>query len=1192
MYFLQEEVVPNAFASRPNLVTKAALVEQAFSISKFDIDRLSKYDSTFSETSTERPPDNIMVDTLTRERILNHHHKLMEAQSKEPASITSTPAKADKDEQDELSVPPASAALVAILRQIFDEKNTENDSSTSFDLRQLLEAVASHSVLGNAKTDYKQHLECILATLCRTHASEDRPHYMQGLLLAILSLLTPQKEENPTVIEPPNPKVPQDVQTARTRTDNKKDQQQSDEPRPPALLQVASLLHLFPMETRKEDEPYESFMLDSKLMKYFGTAAAVAEERLELKRARMLHKEQEQKQTEVVVTTTTTTTPKASPRASTKPPNKEPTTTAATAPEEALQEAFEQFVSTMAQAAVSDAPLESLEQFVSSMARAEEVPLDEEEHGDYPQLLERHDEDDVDDDDDDDDDDESSSSSESSASESSEFSSEEDEEEANAVVVSDGNETDAEVDAVLREALTTRDQTTETDDDEEVHEINLVEEVSSPYVVTDDHADKDEPSDPSVCPETPVSKSTSGDQHMMESYSPADDPTVTEEDDSNLPPLPPQPSEYPFRSFLGMSGSDDSDVDPTVGFFDPNDAAHFASLPAPHLLVHLLRYAVMTMEQRRLIPLPDTEQLITTVPGGMGAPLFPQKLPQKRGPDEKEKKDVLTLQLLVASLLVLNEKRDEAMENMRKAIAREQRCTVRADEGDSSHVDDASEVPLDSAGEEDDPAMALALNYVEDDVPLSSEALENKGMRRKAAAAAYDTEALLRTLRRQADEWKSSVTLYSYCVARALRLLRYLLQILVRRTFVSDGRAGDDIDNGMLPALKCHLYLPPNVSERLSTALSSLTMQVVQGEGIAGLEDEKEDERCLLRFTLYKEAISTWRECIPLFYPSPDLMVDLLKSQVASCSFTSRADMSPLSVDCLSVPPSSVEEIEYQKLQLLCRRFRVSDILDKFVPAPIPYLSQSDDDGDGGSGGRESGGETVVTDQRDPHWVGTLISMVENILQKHSKTGSELECLYFALCHRCHSRVLLLDGLYATTLTATEEASFSTFSSKAASTNDIVRISMNPSKTLVFDATKCADSIAMLSDSASGGGNGPSVHQRASKVWGTVLSTRHYSPKTGVHRWAVRLDKCERGHVFIGVATAQGSMRTYVGGDKYGWGMIGTQALWHDRRKVCSKEVCSVVKVYCSQLTDTLFYADPRGLWRDIALRGHRYCYS
>jgi len=48
----------------------------------------------------------------------------------------------------------------------------------------------------------------------------------------------------------------------------------------------------------------------------------------------------------------------------------------------------------------------------------------------------------------------------------------------------------------------------------------------------------------------------------------------------------------------------------------------------------------------------------------------------------------------------------------------------------------------------------------------------------------------------------------------------------------------------------------------------------------------------------------------------------------------------------------------------------------------------------------------------------------------------------------------------------------------------------------------------------------------------------------------VHLDKCERGHVFVGVATAQATTRTYVGGDKYGWGMIGTQALWHDRRKI------------------------------------------
>ena len=124
-------------------------------------------------------------------------------------------------------------------------------------------------------------------------------------------------------------------------------------------------------------------------------------------------------------------------------------------------------------------------------------------------------------------------------------------------------------------------------------------------------------------------------------------------------------------------------------------------------------------------------------------------------------------------------------------------------------------------------------------------------------------------------------------------------------------------------------------------------------------------------------------------------------------------------------------------------------------------------------------------------------------------------------------------------------------------TGDTVRVAAGPSAALQFDATKCSDSIAVYTgqddDSRVVSTGIYSVHQRASKVWGTVLSTQQYSPKTGVHRWAVRLDKCERGHVFIGVATSQATMKTYVGGDKHGWGMIGTQALWHDRRKVCIK---------------------------------------
>jgi len=160
----------------------------------------------------------------------------------------------------------------------------------------------------------------------------------------------------------------------------------------------------------------------------------------------------------------------------------------------------------------------------------------------------------------------------------------------------------------------------------------------------------------------------------------------------------------------------------------------------------------------------------------------------------------------------------------------------------------------------------------------------------------------------------------------------------------------------------------------------------------------------------------------------------------------------------------------------------------------------------------------------------------------------ELQHLYLALCHRFHSRVLLWGDLYERSENDVDDVAGAVVAQSTTATGDLVRIGASPSNSLQFDATKCSDSIAILGDSASGA-NGPSVHQRASKVWGAVLSTQCYSPKTGVHRWAVRLDKCERGHVFVGVTTAQASTRTYVGGDKYGWGLIGTQALWHDRRK-------------------------------------------
>ena len=43
---------------------------------------------------------------------------------------------------------------------------------------------------------------------------------------------------------------------------------------------------------------------------------------------------------------------------------------------------------------------------------------------------------------------------------------------------------------------------------------------------------------------------------------------------------------------------------------------------------------------------------------------------------------------------------------------------------------------------------------------------------------------------------------------------------------------------------------------------------------------------------------------------------------------------------------------------------------------------------------------------------------------------------------------------------------------------------------------------------------------------------RSFAPGSGVHEWALRIDKSDRGHVFVGVVTADASMDSYIGSDR------------------------------------------------------------
>ncbi|DAZ95584.1 TPA: hypothetical protein N0F65_006070 [Lagenidium giganteum] len=96
---------------------------------------------------------------------------------------------------------------------------------------------------------------------------------------------------------------------------------------------------------------------------------------------------------------------------------------------------------------------------------------------------------------------------------------------------------------------------------------------------------------------------------------------------------------------------------------------------------------------------------------------------------------------------------------------------------------------------------------------------------------------------------------------------------------------------------------------------------------------------------------------------------------------------------------------------------------------------------------------------------------------------------------------------------------------------------------LEYDPSRCAETMT-LSD-----GN-RTAKQCTAKQWGMAMATTGCPPNTGIHEWAVRLDRCEKGHIFLGVCTRDASVATYVGGDRQGWGLIGTRALWHNRSKV------------------------------------------
>ncbi|KAF1786913.1 Ubiquitin-associated domain [Phytophthora cactorum] len=75
-----------------------------------------------------------------------------------------------------------------------------------------------------------------------------------------------------------------------------------------------------------------------------------------------------------------------------------------------------------------------------------------------------------------------------------------------------------------------------------------------------------------------------------------------------------------------------------------------------------------------------------------------------------------------------------------------------------------------------------------------------------------------------------------------------------------------------------------------------------------------------------------------------------------------------------------------------------------------------------------------------------------------------------------------------------------------------------------------------------------SVSYSGNEVWKAACAVVGFS--TGVHSWIVRIDKSSSPYMFVGVATRQANLDSFLGADDQSWGFIGDKALYYQRNRV------------------------------------------
>ena len=1051
---------------RPNLITKSALVDQALALAKYEIDTPEQYDAVYGSPSTPRSGPTV-VEGPKRDRIVRHHQKMLAAKR---ANKPSGPSPQLVAGLRHLYGEGESLELCALLQSVMERAGWKEGSSNFGEDND--EGFLKHNDHDTRKSN-AYSIEALIGNICQ--ADEDGSRKLHGLLISLLLMVTAYQV---------------------TDTGKSESKEQPDPSSPPPL-QVGSILSV----VRPQDEDHHPWRLEADFLTYLGDAAAIYEERIESQKNRLLSRLDD----EVAKTPEPTTGPTgvASPSMLDSPSD---TPQQSATPDVAQGEHHASHVRDNIEAAAAALSAAVFESIISAASQQQEVSSD-----DDAEIAQ--DDDDSSDSEPDSDYNGEDGLDENASSSSSSSESEDDEGGLSSPHVDSGDDDDVgnmDDDAALHHAFALT-----VSGPEEALRVDTV--ISELHEAPQSSAWTPGPVTPGA--ETPVS---------MKEHSPTGGGQ-----ENPLPVIPPHPKVYPYDTLLHTELDSDHQVDTASSYYDPAVLNRFGTLPAAHVLIHVLRYTLERMEGHKFRHLNaknqqgrehDVSKL--TVVGGMCASLFtPTSHHAVSSPISSldEAKEIgMTLQMLISLFLLINGRRNDAIDNLKTSIARQNRAEQA--EGNETDLEGHGHVGSDSE-EGDDPAIALALHYLDEEAE-SKESLEAKGMHRKAAAAAHDAAAVLKSLRRRTESWKEQAGLFSHCALLSMQCLQTFLQSVVRQWLQ---------DRHSLSATDLHGLLPKTLVAKLSEALESITVSSTRTSDSKNAMKEDELPKIFLSLKLYQSATLLWGEVVPIVSPSVLMQSEVLRARLIACT-KHRSGAPYYSLEKMTSTSLSETEASFHRLHVLCRRLRVSDLLDRLVSRPIGYVPNDDDL-------EETNGSVSPTGE--PQRSSALVAFITSLSRDCGGLTGELQNLYLALCHRNHVRVILWNGFYALSDPEMDEIA----PSLAASSSDNVRVNTQPSDSLVLDGTKCSDSMSILPNTGEDV-KGSSAHQRASKVWGTVLSTSSFSPKTGIHRWAVHLDKCERGHVFVGVATSQATTRTYVGGDKYGWGMIGTQALWHDRRKI------------------------------------------